>query len=162
MLARKLTLPLICAALLLVLLAGQVNQRGKIRIGTFRPEGTYSAYGTARREIFHKAQPDMTFAVKSTAGSSANLRLLSDQYLEPAIVQSDATFHGTGPFAELPLSGYSPVSSLYTEACQIAVRAGPGTQWTTENASLNIPLPFYPGAVRFWEEQGLAVTEGQR
>ena len=68
--------------------------------------------------------------VKTTAGSAANLRLLSDGYIQMAIAQMDLTndaYERTGIFEnEKKHGGYSAVAALYTEACQVVVRADSG------------------------------------
>lgn len=65
--------------------------------------------------------------VKTTAGSAANLRLLSDGYIQMAVAQTDLTndaYERTGIFEnEKQHGGYSAVAALYTEACQIVVKA---------------------------------------
>lgn len=122
----KLTAVLLSMVFSLTALVGCTNHAAKIRIGTGGEGGVYHTYGTALSEIFQKVSPDVTFEVKDTAGSAANLRLLSDDYLEFAITQSDIAddaYHGTGIFQDDPRTGYGAVASLYTEACQIVVRA---------------------------------------
>lgn len=111
---------------MLLLLAACTTPTSKIRIGTAEEGGTYSIYGSVLCKIFGKARPHTDFEVKNTAGSAANLRLLSDGYLELAIAQSDVAdeaYYGSGLFQDDPRTGYSAVASLYTEACQIVVRA---------------------------------------
>lgn len=111
---------------IMLLLAACATPTTKIRIGTAEEGGTYSVYGSALCDIFTKAQPRTEFEIKNTAGSAANLRLLSDGYLELAITQSDVAdeaYHGFGLFQDDPRTEYSALASLYTEACQIVVRA---------------------------------------
>ena len=63
---------------------------------------------------------------KTTAGSAANVRLLSQNYLDAAIVQSDIAhdaFNGENNFEKSgSLDGYSAVVGMFTEACHIVVR----------------------------------------
>ena len=70
---------------------------------------------------------DIHFETKTTAGSVANLRLISDGYIDLAIVQADLlsdAYNATGTFADKKYQkGYKAVASLYTEACQIVVPA---------------------------------------
>ncbi|MBQ7585882.1 MAG: sodium/glutamate symporter, partial [Desulfovibrionaceae bacterium] len=59
----------------------------------------------------------------ATSGSAANLRLLSQGFLDLALAQSDTlkdAVQGKGVFAE-PLQGFHTVSGLYTESCQVVV-----------------------------------------
>ena len=123
---KKWAVLLLGAAILLPILAGCTRHTDKVRIGTGGIGGTYAACGAALGEIFGAVFPEVPFEVKHTAGSAANLRLMSDQYLELAITQSDVAddaYHGTGVFRDKAYTGYSAVASLYTEACQIVVRA---------------------------------------
>jgi TRAP-type uncharacterized transport system substrate-binding protein len=68
-----------------------------------------------------------TVELKTTAGSAANLRLLTGEYLQLAIAQGDLAqdaYDQTGIFAdEEETRGFGAVAALYTEACQIVVRA---------------------------------------
>ena len=65
--------------------------------------------------------------LKTTAGSAANLRLLTGEYLQLAIAQGDLAqdaYDQTGIFAdEEETRGFGAVAALYTETCQIVVRA---------------------------------------
>ena len=122
---NRLFAALLGAALMLGVLTGCASGSDRVRIGTAGSGGTYYAYGTVLSQIF-AGDGETSYEVKDTAGSAANLRLLSDGYLELAIAQSDVTdeaYSGTGIFAENPRTGYSAVASLYTEPCQIVVRA---------------------------------------
>ena len=71
-----------------------------------------------------------TFETRTTAGSVANLRLISDGYIDLAIVQADLlsdAYNATGAFTDKKYQkGYKAVASLYTEACQIVVRNDSG------------------------------------
>lgn len=123
---KKLAALLLGAGLLLTALSGCTQKSDRVRIGTGGAGGTYYAYGTVLSDVFSEAHQGPEYQVKATAGSAANLRLMSDGYLELAIAQSDVTdeaFRGTGLFEGSPRTGYSAVASLYTEACQIVVRA---------------------------------------
>ena len=62
--------------------------------------GTYYAYGTELAEILNN-NSDVYFKVRKTAGSAANLRLISQEYVDIAFVQSDVmkdAYNGTGYF----------------------------------------------------------------
>ncbi len=65
--------------------------------------------------------------LKATAGSAANLRLLTGEYLQLAIAQADLVqdaYDQTGIFAdEEEDRGFGAVAALYTETCQVVVRA---------------------------------------
>lgn len=96
----------------------------QIRFGAAGEGGTYYVYGMSAAETVRSAK-GYEFDVKATAGSAANIRLLSEGYLQMAIAQSDVAadaWNGVGAFREDARTGYSAVASLYTEFCQIIVR----------------------------------------
>ena len=76
--------------------------------------------------ILNTETDDFQTEVKTTAGSAANLRLLSEGYIQLAVVQADLlqdAWNGEGSFAGgKTCQGYGAVAALYTEACQIIVR----------------------------------------
>ena len=94
-----------------------------IRLGTGGTGGMYYAYGTELAKLIKAEGNNRALDVKNTAGSAANLRLLREQFLDLAIVQSDTlsnAVNGRGIFAATgPGVGYAAVAGLYTEACQI-------------------------------------------
>lgn len=94
-----------------------------IRIGTAGEGGMYYSFG---REFSDKisSEENLKVKVKETAGSAANLRLLSKNYIELGIAQADLiddAYNGTGEFIDSTYKGYSAIAGLYTEACQIVV-----------------------------------------
>lgn len=94
-----------------------------IRIGTAGEGGMYYSFG---REFSNKisSEENLKVKVKETAGSAANLRLLSKNYIELGIAQADLiddAYNGTGEFIDSTYKGYSAIAGLYTEACQIVV-----------------------------------------
>ena len=114
------------SVLALTLLTGCSQKSTQLRIGTGGTGGIYHSYGQVLSGLAQEAIPGRTPEVRSTAGSAANLRLLSDQHLELAISQTDVAYeayYGVGLFAGKPCKGYSAVASLYPEPCQIVVRA---------------------------------------
>lgn len=116
------------AALLLsaaLLLTGCTAQESKIRFGAAGLGGTYYSFATSYTQLAADELSDLTFEVKATAGSAANLRLLSKEYIQIAIAQADIAsdaYYGTGTFEDSGYQGYSAVAALYTEACQVVVR----------------------------------------
>ena len=85
----------------------------------------YYPFANAFTELASKDETGINWKVKSTAGSAANLRLLSDNYIELGIAQADLiedAYYGKGTFHSGKYRGYKAVASLYPEACQIVVR----------------------------------------
>ena len=115
---------LACAA---TLLTGCGLNEKKMRLGAAGIGGTYYTFSNSFAELAMKDNSDYEIEVRSTAGSSANLRLLSENYVQLAIAQADLVddaYHGTGTFKNSKkYLGYSAVAGLYDEACQIVVRA---------------------------------------
>lgn len=121
----KRLLSLLLAAVLL--LSGCAGGGGNtLRFGT---AGLGGLYNQASSAIQRFAEIDGTLNIegKTTAGSAANVRLLSQEYLDAAIVQSDIAkdaYEGKNAFAEAgPSHGLRAVAALYQEACHIIVRA---------------------------------------
>ncbi len=117
--------PLVAVLLLLALILSGCARSAEIRFGTAAEGGAYYAFGTAAADIVGR-EADVRFDVKKTAGAAANIRLLSEGYLQMAIAQSDVAadaWNGQGAFADGARTGYGAVASLYTEYCHIVVRA---------------------------------------
>lgn len=114
------------SCLLMALCAGCSSNGQTIRFGAAQVGGMYSLFANAYSQIVTDNNEDYEVNVRSTAGSAANLRLLSDNYLQMGIAQADIiddAYNGKGEFEKKPLKGYSAVAALYDEACQIVVRA---------------------------------------
>lgn len=113
-------------SLTLVFAAGCSSSGSSIRFGSAAVGGVYSSFANAFTQVVSQETEDYEFTVKSTAGSAANLRLLSDNYIQMAIAQADLTADacaGKGQFEGDPQTDYRAIAALYTEACQIIVRA---------------------------------------
>lgn len=126
---RRLATFICCVALAACCAAGAAGcaQQDGLKLGTGNEEGMYYQFGTALADAAAGSAEAPALSVETTAGSSANLRLLSQGFLDAATVQAD-TLHdaanGTGLFADSgAYEGYSAVAGLYTEACQIVVPA---------------------------------------
>ena len=87
----------------------------------------YQAFGDAFAKLSEEGEGTDPIEVRTTAGSAANIRLLSEDYVQMAIAQADMAedaYAGTGVFADgESYANFSAVAGLYTEACQVAVRA---------------------------------------
>ena len=92
----------------------------RIRFGAAGLGGTYHAFADTFAGLITAGKEKCTVEVKTTAGSAANLRLLSDGYIQMAVAQNDLTSR--------KYRGYSAVAALYTESCQIVVRADSGIE----------------------------------
>lgn len=114
----------ILIGLSILLLAGCGIQTKTIRFGAAGIGGMYYSFANTFTGLA-KQDSDDTFEVKSTAGSAANLRLLSGNYIDLGIAQSDMiedAYNGKGLFKDNALTGYKAIANLYPEACQIVVR----------------------------------------
>lgn len=99
--------------------------RDSIKFGTSGAGGVYGEIATSLADKIQKDTDDMKFDVRVTAGSAANVRLLSQNYLDVAIAQADIidnAYYGTGTFRK-SYRDYAAVAGLYTEPCQIVVSA---------------------------------------
>lgn len=117
----KKVLYILIAAISVMAFSG-CGMKNTVQIGTGDVNGTYYAYGTELAEILNN-NSDVYFKVRKTAGSAANLRLISQEYVDIAFVQSDImkdAYNGTGYF-DKEYKGYSAIAGLYTEAIQVAV-----------------------------------------
>ena len=98
----------------------------RLRFGVAGEGGIYREFGE-RFAALQNETDNGTIELRATAGSAANLRLLTGEYLQLAIAQGDLAqdaYDQTGIFAdEEETRGFGAVAALYTEACQIVVRA---------------------------------------
>ena len=101
-----------------------------MRFGTAGIGGVYYNFGQEFGDFL--SDEGLKIDVKETAGSAANLRLLSGGFIQIAIAQTDVlndAWTGTEMFdGKDPLRGYSAVASLYTEACQVVTTAASGIE----------------------------------
>lgn len=93
----------------------------KIRIGTAGAGGTYEEVGKSISSVFK--DNGIESELKNTAGSAANLRLLSEGYFDLAIAQEDIAndaYNGTGTFEKIgAYKGYSAVAEIHTDRANI-------------------------------------------
>ena len=87
--------------------------------GAAEHTGTYYEEAEKIDALLEKASVNVE--VRETAGSAANLRLISEDYIKMAIVQADVVYRSLmeDPYAEVH---YSAIMPLHTEACHIMVR----------------------------------------
>ena len=121
---------ILLAAVLLSGCASAENVR-RLRFGVAGEGGVYREFGELFAALENKTDNGQV-ELKATAGSAANLRLLTGEYLQLAIAQGDLAqdaYNQTGIFAdEEETRGFGAVAALYTEACQVVVRADSGIQ----------------------------------
>ena len=118
-----------CLILCCLLLAGCSGTSRKIRFGTAAVGGNYNTFGQTFAGLVSSGEDPTEIEVKVTAGSAANIRLLSQDYIQLAIAQTDvisAAWNGTDTFSEKALKGYGAVAGLYTEVCQFVARKDSG------------------------------------
>ena len=115
---------------LLFVMVGCSGHSKNLKFGAADIGGVYYSIASTFSQLADKEIDGYTFETKATAGSVANLRLISDGYIDLAIVQADLlsdAYNATGTFADKKYQkGYKAVASLYTECCQIVVRKDSG------------------------------------
>lgn len=122
----------LAAALAGILLAAAVlsgcaatEKAKRLRFGVAGEGGIYREFGE-RFAALENETDNGQVELKATAGSAANLRLLTGEYLQLAIAQADLVqdaYDQTGIFADEEESrGFGAVAALYTETCQVVVR----------------------------------------
>ncbi len=99
-------------------------EESSISLGTAGEGGNYDLFGKEFAKILSKKPYNINIQVKTTAGSAANIRLLSKKYLELALAQSDIIHEMYYESQEDDVTDdYSAVAALYPEPVQIIVRA---------------------------------------
>lgn len=97
-----------------------------LSFGTGNEGGVYYSYGNTYARIVCEDSKKIKLNVKTTAGSAANLRLVQQGFLDIAVAQSDTlldAYNGSGVFAQVPCEDVRALAGLYTEECQIIVKA---------------------------------------
>ena len=94
---------------------GSRSNEEELKIGTGNEGGTYYSFGNKIAEIL---SDDISVSVTETSGSTANIRLLGEEFVDIAIAQSDILESMSETDA-----GYSAIAALYTEYVQIVVKA---------------------------------------
>ena len=112
---KKLSI-LLCV--MLFALSGCRISGNTIRFGAANIGGMYYSFANTFTELANETTSAYNFEVRTTAGSTANLRLLSDNYIELGIAQADLIYD-----AYQKNSNLRAIAGLYTEACQLVVRA---------------------------------------
>jgi len=114
----KIIFTVLLACLLCTLTACGVNDK-KARFGAAGIGGNYYSFAESFAKVLKEEDSAWDIDVKVTAGSEANVRLLSQNYLELGIAQTDVISDAVGEAR----TGYSAVAGLYTEACQFVTKA---------------------------------------
>ena len=120
---KKIFLASLC--ILTAFMSGCGSNSDSLKFGTSGAGGVYGEIALSLADSVQKSTDDMSFDVRVTAGSAANVRLLSQDNLDLAIAQADIidyAYYGTGTFTK-SYRDYAAVAGLYTEACQIVVGA---------------------------------------
>ena len=117
-------------AFIMLVMTGCSGTGKNIRFGAADIGGVYYSYASTFSQLAHEDMSDYSFETKATAGSVANLRLLSGDYIDLGIVQADMlsdAYNGKGTFKDGDYKkGYKAVAALYTEVCQIIVKSASG------------------------------------
>lgn len=126
-----------CAALLL---AGCGRSGSSIRMGTAGIGGNYYSFGQAFGQFLMKDIEGLEVDVRVTAGSAANLRLMTDKgkYIQLALAQADVISDDAEAAGGSP--GYGAVAGLYTEACQVVTRADSGISSVRDLRGKNVSV----------------------
>ena len=110
-------------AFIMLVMTGCSGTGKNIRFGAADIGGVYYSYASTFSQLAHEDMSDYSFETKATAGSVANLRLLSGDYIDLGIVQADMLSED-GDYKK----GYKAVAALYTEVCQIIVKSASGIE----------------------------------
>ena len=132
----------LAAALLLILAAlTGCGSKERLRIGTAGEGGNYSSLGNAMAQTLSKDPYKINIEARTTAGSAANIRLLSQNYLELALAQSDVIDEMySGTLETQSIKGYSAVAALYPEPVQIVVKADSGITSVSDLAGKTVSV----------------------
>ena len=112
---KKLSL-LLCVTLLMLTSCGA--SKNTIRFGAADIGGMYYSLANTLTDLANETLTDYQFEARTTAGSAANLRLLSENYIELGIAQADLIEE---TYKDNP--NLRAIAGLYTEACQLVVKA---------------------------------------
>ena len=112
------------------------GQKDRLRIGTAGEGGNYNSLGNALSQTLQKDPYKV-----NVAGSAANIRLLSQDYLELALAQSDVIDEMyAGTLNTQAMKGYSAIAALYPEPVQIVVRADSGITSVSDLAGKKVSV----------------------
>lgn len=156
-LRKRIVILLVLCLFALTCLSGcSNNSRQELRLGTGNIEGTYYAYGTRLAELLEQNTNNVVEVI-STTGSEGNMRLMAAEMIDLAIVQSDTLAAAVELQSELEqetattddrnggsfvnaVGDISAIAGLYTEACQIVVKANSGISTVADLAGRKVSI----------------------
>ncbi|MBP5443833.1 MAG: TAXI family TRAP transporter solute-binding subunit [Treponema sp.] len=105
------------------------NSKKNFILATGGTGGTYYPFGGAIANIWNTKIENMNVTAQATGASAENLRLVSKEEAEFAIVQNDVmdyAYNGTDMFAGQALPNLMTIGTLYPEVVQIAASVSSG------------------------------------
>ncbi len=124
---KKLGACILVAVFSLLTMVGCGSTTSTLKMGTAVEGAFYYDFGQQFAKMISDDSSDIQVEAKETAGTAANLRLLSKDYIQVALVQSDQAhnaYEAVGNYeGETANQDVRAVASLYPEVCQIIVRA---------------------------------------
>src|SRR5215470_5991461 len=131
------------------------NQGLNIAIATGGTGGVYYPLGGGMANVLSKYVPGVQATARVTGGSVDNLKLIGSQQSEVALVMVDAALDalkGEDKFKGSPVF----VKTFIEKRDELAIVHAEAKNITLENQSLkNSPIPWHPGAVKYFAEQGV-------
>lgn len=97
------------------------SEKQNIRFGSGNKGGLYDQFATSFTAKFNSEHQDLQIQAKNTAGSSANIRLMEEGFIDLGIVQADILKDYL--MRNRMGSAIAAVAGLYTESVQIVVSA---------------------------------------
>ena len=115
---KKRLAAVLASATVLMTVTGCSAPGHTIRVGSAPVGGVYYMLTNALAGMAEKENTDYEFDLRTTTGSVANLRLLSEDYIQMGIAQADIinnVYYGEGNYkGKKLLQGYSALGSPYT------------------------------------------------
>lgn len=144
------------ALCLLGVLSGCKKNNTNFILATGGTSGTYYPYGGSIANIWNVNVPGMNVTAQATGASAENLRLISNQEAEFAIVQNDVmdyAYNGTDMFEGGKLGNLATIGTLYPEVIQIAASAESGIKTVADMKGKRVSVGDAGSGVEFNAKQ---------
>lgn len=144
------------AVCILSVLGGCKKNNTNFILATGGTSGTYYPFGGAIANIWNTNLEGMNVTAQATGASAENLRLISNNEAEFAIVQNDVmdyAFNGTDMFEGKKLGNLATIGTLYPEVIQIAASAESGIKSVADMKGKRVSVGDAGSGVEFNAKQ---------